>query len=100
MAEGAAVAGLAELGRLLLARPELDRDQGWRALQVDEYLTTLRRALSAILAEHQFSQTPVSGLAVVTAAMLIREEAMALDTVGTSVWEETRRAITLALAAV
>jgi hypothetical protein len=100
MAESAAVTGLAELGRLLLARPELDRDHDRRALEVDEYVTRLRRALSVILAEHQFSQTSVSGLAVVTAAMLIREEVMALDTVGTSVWEETRRAITLALASV
>jgi hypothetical protein len=100
MAESGAVAGLAELGRLLLARPELHGDNDRRALHVDEYAIALRRALSVIVAEHQFSQTPVSGLAVVTAAMLIRDEAMALDTAGTSVWEETRRAITLALAAV
>ena len=99
---GEAVGTLASLARLLLERPDLHRPDRVRLTQeVDEYAEELRKLLSAMLVEHEFAQSPASGLAVVTAAMLVRDEMRAVE--GSSpgpVRLEASRSIERALASV
>jgi len=102
MSDREAVGTLASLARLLLKRPDLDRtDRDRLAREVDEYAEELRKLLSAIVAEHEFAQSPASGLAVVTAAMLVRDEMRAVETSSPSpIGLEASRSIERALASV
>jgi hypothetical protein len=102
MSDREAVGTLASLARLLLRRPDLDRtDRDRLAAEVDEYSEELRKLLAAIVAEHEFAQSPASGLAVVTAAMLVRDEMRAVESSSPSpIRLEASRAIERALASV
>ena len=102
MSDREAVGTLASLARLLLKRPDLHRPDRVRLTQeVDEYAEELRKLLSAILVEHEFAQSPASGLAVVTAAMLLCDEMRAIEGSSASpLWLEASRSIERALAPV
>jgi hypothetical protein len=102
MSDREAVGTLASLARLLLKRPDLDRtDRDRLAQEVDEYAEELRKLLAAIVVEHEFAQSPASGLAVVTAAMLVRDEMRVVESSSASpIWLEASRSIERALATV
>jgi hypothetical protein len=102
MSDREAVGTLASLARVLLKRPDLDRtDRDRLALEVDEYAEELRKLLAAIVVEHEFAQSPASGLAVVTAAMLVRDEMRVVESSSASpIWLEASRSIERALATV
>jgi hypothetical protein len=102
MSDREAVGTLASMARLLLKRPDLGRgDRDRLAREVDEYAEELRKLLSAIVVEHEFAQSPASGLAVVTAAMLVRDEMRAVESSSASpIWLEASRSIERALATV
>ena len=101
MADADVLHALAELSKLLLRRLDFIQVGADRVSRGhDVYANELRGRLDAVVRAHEQARTSVSGLAVITAAMLVRDEGMEVLQQPSQDWQQTRQAIERALATV